>query len=124
MRSALCSLGARGRYRGRLLRSWTVWRRVLLKRLQRQLPHRLHVRHADLVDVLAVIADIPKAFVYRIARYVNLRYGCAVTPDSRLTKPSPFSWRARSMCLTNAFLVIHSEHARFLGSGDNGCRSR
>jgi NAD+ synthase/NAD+ synthase (glutamine-hydrolysing) len=35
---------------------------------------------------LAVIADVPKTMVYRVARWLNETRGCAVIPEPTLTK--------------------------------------
>ncbi len=42
--------------------------------------------YGDMAGALAVIADLPKTFVYRVAREVNRRAGRAVIPESTLTK--------------------------------------
>jgi NAD+ synthase (glutamine-hydrolysing) len=41
--------------------------------------------YGDMVGGLAVISDVPKTLVYRLARYVNSR--SAVIPDASITKP-------------------------------------
>jgi NAD+ synthase/NAD+ synthase (glutamine-hydrolysing) len=41
--------------------------------------------YGDMVGGLAVISDVPKTLVYRLARYVNTR--CAVIPEASITKP-------------------------------------
>lgn len=43
--------------------------------------------YGDMAGGLAVIADLPKTFVYRVSRYVNERAGREVIPESTLTKP-------------------------------------
>jgi NAD+ synthase (glutamine-hydrolysing) len=42
--------------------------------------------YGDMGGALAVIADLPKTFVYRVAREVNRRAGRDVIPESTLTK--------------------------------------
>jgi NAD+ synthase/NAD+ synthase (glutamine-hydrolysing) len=42
--------------------------------------------YGDMVGGLAVISDVPKTMVYRLARYINRRTGPAVIPESSLTK--------------------------------------
>ena len=42
--------------------------------------------YGDMVGGLAVISDVPKTLVYRLARYVNSR-GRAVIPEASITKP-------------------------------------
>ena len=42
--------------------------------------------YGDMAGGLAVISDVPKTFVYRLARYVNTRGTRPVIPDSSLTK--------------------------------------
>jgi NAD+ synthase/NAD+ synthase (glutamine-hydrolysing) len=41
--------------------------------------------YGDMVGGLAVISDVPKTLVYRLALYVNSR--CAVIPEASITKP-------------------------------------
>jgi len=41
--------------------------------------------YGDMVGGLAVISDVPKTLVYRLARYVNSR--CPVIPEASITKP-------------------------------------
>ncbi len=41
--------------------------------------------YGDMVGGLAVISDVPKTLVYRLARYVNSRR--AVIPEASITKP-------------------------------------
>jgi len=43
--------------------------------------------YGDMCGGLAVISDVPKTMVYRLAEYINARAGRAVIPDSTLTKP-------------------------------------
>lgn len=43
--------------------------------------------YGDMAGGLAVISDVPKTFVYRIAREVNRRAGRAEIPDNTLRKP-------------------------------------
>ncbi|HXE81365.1 MAG TPA: NAD+ synthase [Vicinamibacterales bacterium] len=43
--------------------------------------------YGDMAGGLAVISDVPKTFVYRLARYINERAGTQVIPESSLTKP-------------------------------------
>jgi NAD+ synthase (glutamine-hydrolysing) len=42
--------------------------------------------YGDMSGGLGVIADVPKTMVYRVARWLNLRNGQAVIPESTLTK--------------------------------------
>jgi NAD+ synthase (glutamine-hydrolysing) len=42
--------------------------------------------YGDMAGGLAVISDVPKTFVYRLARYINARAGRPLIPDSSLTK--------------------------------------
>jgi NAD+ synthetase len=42
--------------------------------------------YGDMAGGLAVISDVPKTFVYRLARHVNARGARAVIPESSLTK--------------------------------------
>jgi NAD+ synthase (glutamine-hydrolysing) len=42
--------------------------------------------YGDMAGGLAVISDVPKTFVYRLARYINGRAGRPLIPDSSLTK--------------------------------------
>jgi len=42
--------------------------------------------YGDMAGALAVIADLPKTFVYRVSREVNQRAGSNVIPESTLTK--------------------------------------
>jgi NAD+ synthase (glutamine-hydrolysing) len=42
--------------------------------------------YGDMAGGLAVISDLPKTFVYRVARAYNARKGSAVIPESTLTK--------------------------------------
>ena len=42
--------------------------------------------YGDMAGALGVIADLPKTFVYRVAREVNRRAGRAVIPERTLTK--------------------------------------
>ena len=48
--------------------------------------------YGDMVGGLAVISDVPKTLVYRLARYVNSRQ--AVIPEASLTKPPSAELRA------------------------------
>lgn len=43
--------------------------------------------YGDMAGGLAVISDLPKTFVYRVARAYNARRGKPVIPESTLTKP-------------------------------------
>jgi NAD+ synthase/NAD+ synthase (glutamine-hydrolysing) len=43
--------------------------------------------YGDMSGGLAVIADVPKTMVYRIARWLNQTRGSAVIPEATLTKP-------------------------------------
>jgi NAD+ synthase (glutamine-hydrolysing) len=43
--------------------------------------------YGDMAGALAVIADVPKTFVYEISREVNRQAGRDVIPESTLTKP-------------------------------------
>lgn len=43
--------------------------------------------YGDMAGALAVIADVPKTFVYTLSREVNRQAGRAVIPESTLTKP-------------------------------------
>lgn len=43
--------------------------------------------YGDMAGGLAVISDLPKTFVYQVAREVNRRAGREVIPESTLTKP-------------------------------------
>jgi NAD+ synthase/NAD+ synthase (glutamine-hydrolysing) len=43
--------------------------------------------YGDMSGGLAVIADVPKTMVYRVARWVNASKGRAIIPDATLTKP-------------------------------------
>ncbi|MBN2445696.1 MAG: NAD+ synthase [Phycisphaerae bacterium] len=43
--------------------------------------------YGDMAGGLAVISDVPKTMVYTLARHINERAGCAVIPESTLTKP-------------------------------------
>ncbi|MGF1465068.1 MAG: NAD+ synthase [Sandaracinaceae bacterium] len=43
--------------------------------------------YGDMAGALAVIADLPKTFVYRLAREVNRQAGRPVIPERTLTKP-------------------------------------
>jgi NAD+ synthetase len=42
--------------------------------------------YGDMAGGLAVISDVPKTFVYRLARHINARGARAVIPESSLTK--------------------------------------
>jgi NAD+ synthetase len=42
--------------------------------------------YGDMAGALAVIADLPKTFVYRVAREVNRRAGREIIPESTLTR--------------------------------------
>jgi len=42
--------------------------------------------YGDMAGGLAVISDVPKTFVYRLARYINARGSQPVIPESSLTK--------------------------------------
>ncbi len=42
--------------------------------------------YGDMSGGLAVIADVPKTMVYRVARWLNEARGCAVIPEPTLTK--------------------------------------
>jgi NAD+ synthetase len=42
--------------------------------------------YGDMAGGLAVISDVPKTFVYRIAHEVNRQAGCAIVPESTLRK--------------------------------------
>jgi NAD+ synthase (glutamine-hydrolysing) len=42
--------------------------------------------YGDMSGGLAVIADVPKTMVYRVARWLNDRKGCSVIPEPILTK--------------------------------------
>jgi NAD+ synthase (glutamine-hydrolysing) len=42
--------------------------------------------YGDMSGGLAVIADVPKTMVYRVARWLNLERGRAIIPESTLTK--------------------------------------
>ncbi len=42
--------------------------------------------YGDMAGALAVIADLPKTFVYEVSREVNRQAGCAIIPESTLTK--------------------------------------
>jgi NAD+ synthase (glutamine-hydrolysing) len=42
--------------------------------------------YGDMAGGLAVISDVPKTFVYRLARYINARAGRSLIPESSLTK--------------------------------------
>ena len=42
--------------------------------------------YGDMAGGLAVISDVPKTFVYRLARYINARGPVPVIPESSLTK--------------------------------------
>jgi NAD+ synthase (glutamine-hydrolysing) len=43
--------------------------------------------YGDMAGGLAVINDVPKTFVYRLARYINGRGAVPVIPESSITKP-------------------------------------
>ena len=43
--------------------------------------------YGDMAGGLAVISDVPKTFVYRLARFINTRAGAPIVPESSLTKP-------------------------------------
>ncbi len=43
--------------------------------------------YGDMAGALAVIADLPKTFVYTVSREVNRRAGREIIPESTLTKP-------------------------------------
>ncbi len=43
--------------------------------------------YGDMCGGLAVIGDVPKTLVYRLARHVNERAGREIVPESTLTKP-------------------------------------
>ena len=43
--------------------------------------------YGDMAGGLAVISDVPKTFVYRLAHYINARAGTIVIPESSITKP-------------------------------------
>jgi NAD+ synthase/NAD+ synthase (glutamine-hydrolysing) len=42
--------------------------------------------YGDMSGGLAVIADVPKTMVYRVARWLNVRHGRPIIPESTLTK--------------------------------------
>jgi NAD+ synthase (glutamine-hydrolysing) len=42
--------------------------------------------YGDMAGGLAVISDVPKTFVYQLARFINARAGRPLIPDSSLTK--------------------------------------
>ena len=42
--------------------------------------------YGDMSGGLAVIADVPKTMVYRVARWVNQTRGCELIPEASLTK--------------------------------------
>jgi NAD+ synthase/NAD+ synthase (glutamine-hydrolysing) len=43
--------------------------------------------YGDMSGGLAVIADVPKTMVYRVARWRNASASCAIIPEATLTKP-------------------------------------
>jgi NAD+ synthase (glutamine-hydrolysing) len=43
--------------------------------------------YGDMAGGLAVINDVPKTFVYRLARYINIRGDAPVIPEGSITKP-------------------------------------
>jgi NAD+ synthase (glutamine-hydrolysing) len=43
--------------------------------------------YGDMAGGLAVISDVPKTFVYRLARYINRRGSSPVIPESSIAKP-------------------------------------
>jgi NAD+ synthetase len=43
--------------------------------------------YGDMAGGLAVISDVPKTLVYRLARYINTRGPAPVIPESSITKP-------------------------------------
>jgi NAD+ synthase (glutamine-hydrolysing) len=43
--------------------------------------------YGDMAGAMSVISDVPKTFVYRLARYVNTRAGSALIPQATIEKP-------------------------------------
>src|SRR6202042_2455829 len=50
--------------------------------------------YGDMVGGLAVISDVPKTLVYRLANYVNSRRNAALIPQATIDKPPSAELRA------------------------------
>ena len=76
------------RIRGNLLMALSNKRRALLLTTgnKSELATGYCTLYGDMSGGLAVIADVPKTMVYRLARWLNRTSGCEVIPEATLTK--------------------------------------